>query len=159
DRNMHPLAMSLQVDSAFAIPNELGENKAQAAKLLSGVLGIPRDVLEAKFETGGTFVWVERKLPPGEAGGGANLTLKGMYLQTEEERLYEEREMAGHVLGFVDIDEKGQLGIERELESEIRGQSEKIVVMADARQRWFDGRAAQKERGAGVVLTLDEKIQ
>src|SRR5437899_8582504 len=48
DRNMRPLAMSLQVDSAFAIPSELGENKALAAKLLSGVLGIPRDVLEAK---------------------------------------------------------------------------------------------------------------
>src|SRR5262249_16219300 len=43
DRNMHPLAMSLQVDSAFAIPSELGANKGQAAKLLSGVLGIPRD--------------------------------------------------------------------------------------------------------------------
>src|SRR2546430_16735593 len=61
DRNMRPLAMSLQVDSAFAIPSELGENKALAAKLLSGVLGIPRDVLEAKFEAGGTFVWISRK--------------------------------------------------------------------------------------------------
>jgi cell division protein FtsI (penicillin-binding protein 3) len=63
------------------------------------------------------------------------------------------------VLGFVDLDEKGLMGIERELDSQIRGKSERIVVMADARQRWFDGGEAQRERGASVVLTLDEKIQ
>src|SRR5579859_121477 len=61
DRNMHPLAMSTEVESAFAIPTELGDNKAQAAHLLSGILNIPRDVLLTKFESGNTFVWVSRK--------------------------------------------------------------------------------------------------
>ncbi len=159
DRNMHPLAMSLQVDSAFASPTELGENKALAAKLLSGVLGIPRDVLEAKFESGGAFVWVMRKLPPEKAAAVSALNLKGVYLQKENQRFYPKRELAAHVLGFVDVDEKGSAGIERELDSQIRGASEKIVVMADARQRWFDGGKAKREAGASVVLTLDEKIQ
>ena len=159
DRNMHPLAMSLQVDSAFAAPSELGENKALAAKLLSGVLGIPRDVLEAKFESGGNFVWVMRKLPPEKAAAVSALNLKGVYLQKENQRFYPKRELAAHVLGFVDVDEKGSAGIERELDSQIRGESEKIVVMADARQRWFDGGKAKREAGANVVLTLDEKIQ
>jgi len=59
----------------------------------------------------------------------------------------------------VDLDEKGLGGIEYELDGQIRGKSEKIIVMADARQRWFDGGEAQRERGANVVLTLDEKIQ
>src|SRR5437867_3860277 len=54
DRNMHPLAMSTEVESAFAIPTELGENKALAAHLLSGVLNVPSDVLEAKFNSGAT---------------------------------------------------------------------------------------------------------
>src|SRR2546428_358867 len=49
DRNMRPLAMSTEVESAFAIPTELGENKALAAHLLSGVLNVPNDVLEKKF--------------------------------------------------------------------------------------------------------------
>src|SRR5215831_19001999 len=93
DRNMHPLAMSLQVDSAFAIPSELGANKGQAAKLLSGVLGIPRDVLEAKFESGGTFVWVTRKLPPEKAEAVSALNLKGVYLQKENQRFYPKREL------------------------------------------------------------------
>jgi cell division protein FtsI (penicillin-binding protein 3) len=159
DRNMHPLAMSLQVDSAFASPTELGENKALAAKLLSGVLGIPRDVLEAKFESGGAFVWVMRKLSPEKAAAVSALNLKGVYLQKENQRFYPKRELAAHVLGFVDVDEKGSAGIERELDGQIRGESEKIVVMADARQRWFDGGKAKREAGASVVLTLDEKIQ
>jgi cell division protein FtsI/penicillin-binding protein 2 len=159
DRNMHPLAMSLQVDSTFAIPSELADNKAQAAALLSGVLNIPRDVLEAKFESGATFVWIARKLPPEKREAVEALNLKGIYFQKENQRFYPKRELAAHVLGFVDVDEKGLGGIEYELDDQIRGKSEKIIVMADARQRWFDGGEAQRERGANVVLTLDEKVQ
>ena len=51
DRNMHPLAMSIPVESAFAIPSEIGDDKVLAAQLLSGVLGVPRDVLEARFDS------------------------------------------------------------------------------------------------------------
>src|SRR6266404_2336098 len=159
DRNMHPLAMSLQVDSTFAIPSELGDNKAQAAALLSGVLNIPRDLLEAKFESGATFVWIARKLPPEKREAVEALNLKGIYFQKENQRFYPKRDLAAHVLGFVDLDEKGLGGIEYELDEQIRGKSEKIIVMADARQRWFDGGEAQRERGANVVLTLDEKVQ
>lgn len=159
DRNMHPLAMSMEVDSTFAIPSELGENKALAAKLLSGALGIPRDVLEARFESGATFVWIARKLPPDKKEAVEALSLKGVYFQKENKRFYPKRDLAAHVLGFVDLDEKGLGGIEYELDSQIRGKSEKIIVMADARQRWFDGGEAQRERGVNVVLTLDEKVQ
>src|ERR1700758_3433306 len=159
DRNMHPLAMSVPVESAFAVPAEIGDNKIMAARLLSNVLGVPRDVLEARFQSGGSFVWILRKLPPDKADAVRQLNLKGVYLQSENQRYYPKRELAAHVLGFVDLDEKGLGGIESELDSLIRGKSEKIVVMADARQRWFDGSEARRERGANVILTLDEKIQ
>ncbi len=159
DRNMHPLAMSVPVESAFAVPSEIGDNKSMAAHLLSGVLGIPRDVLMTRFESGGSFVWVLRKLPPDKAEAVRALNLKGVYLQAENQRYYPKRELASHVLGFVDLDEKGLGGIEYALDKVIRGKSEKIVVMADAKQRWFDGGAAQKDQGANVVLTIDEKIQ
>src|SRR5258706_8480195 len=130
-----------------------------AARLLSGVLGIPRDVLDARFQSGGSFVWILRKLPPDKAEAVRSLNLKGVYLQAENQRYYPKRELASHVLGFVDLDEKGLGGIEYALDKVIRGKSEKIVVMADAKQRWFDGGAAQKDQGANVVLTIDEKIQ
>src|SRR5258708_2952624 len=158
DRNMHPLAMSIPVDSAFAVPYELGEEQL-AARLLSGVLGLPRELLEAPLEPSRWFVWIARKLPPDKKEAVEALNLKGVYFQKENQRIYPKRDLAAHVLGFVDLDEKGLAGIEYELDGQIRGKSEKIIVMADAHQRWFDGGAAQRERGANVILTLDEKIQ
>lgn len=158
DRNMRPLAMSISVDSAFAVPSEIVDENL-AARLLSGVVNLPQDVLEARFESSKSFVWISRKLPPEKAEAVTALNLKGVYLQKENQRFYPKRDLAAHVLGFVDVDEKGLGGIEYELDGKIRGKSERIVVMADARQRWFDGGVAQRERGSDVVLTLDEKIQ
>src|SRR5256886_17129021 len=158
DRNRDPLAMSIPADSVFAVPVETGDPQL-AAQLLSRVLGIPSDILEAKLGSAQSFAWVARKVPPDKKEAVEALNLKGVYFQKENQRIYPKRDLAAHVLGFVDLDEKGLGGIEYELDNQIRGKSEKIVVMADARQRWFDGVEAQRERGADVVLTLDEQIQ
>jgi cell division protein FtsI (penicillin-binding protein 3) len=158
DRNLRALAMSVPVKSAFAVPAEIAD-ESLAARLLSGVLGVPQDVLEARMASSRSFVWISRKLPPEKVEAIEGLNLKGIYFQDENQRFYPKRDLAAHVLGFVDPDEKGLAGIEYQLDSQIRSKSEKIVVMADARQRWFDGSEAQRERGANVVLTLDEKIQ
>jgi cell division protein FtsI (penicillin-binding protein 3) len=158
DRNMQALAMSAPVQSVFAVPTEV-KDTAMAARLLSGVLAVPQDVLRQKLDGGGTFVWIQRKLPPEKAEAVKSLNLKGVYFQEENQRYYPKRDLAAHVLGFVDVDEKGLGGIEHEYDDLIRGKGEKIIVMADARQRWFDGGEAQRDRGASVVLTLDEKVQ
>src|ERR1700686_2408821 len=158
DRNMRALAMSVPVKSAFAVPAEIVD-ESLAAHLLSGVVHIPQDVLQARLESSRSFAWISRKLPPEKVEAIEGLNLKGIYFQEENQRFYPKRDLAAHVLGFVDPDEKGLGGIESGLDSQIRGKSSKIVVMADARQRWFDGSEAQRERGANVVLTLDEKIQ
>ncbi len=158
DREMHPLAMSVRVKSAFAVPAEIADEPL-VARLLSGIVNVPQEVLEEHFKSSRSFAWVSRKLPPEKVEAITALNLKGIYFQDENQRFYPKRDLAAHVLGFVDPDEKGLGGIEYELDSKIRGKSEKIVVMADARQRWFDGSEARRERGANVVLTLDEKIQ
>ena len=158
DRNMDPLAMSIPVDSVFADPIDVGDPQL-AARLLSRVLGIPVEILEAKLTSAQNFVWIVRKVPPDKKEAVEALNLKGIYFQKENQRIYPKRDLAAHVLGFVDLDEKGLGGIEYEFDNQIRGKSEKIVVMADARQRWFDAAEAQRERGADVVLTLDEQIQ
>ncbi len=158
DRNMHPLAMSVPVQSVFAVPTEV-KDEGMAVRLLSNVLGIPQDVLRPKLDGGGTFVWIQRKLPPEKAEAVKSLNLKGIYFLEENQRYYPKRDLAAHVLGFVDVDEKGLGGIEHEYDDLIRGKGEKIVVMADARQHWFDGGEAQRDLGASVVLALDEKVQ
>jgi cell division protein FtsI (penicillin-binding protein 3) len=158
DRNMRPLAMSVPVQSAFAIPSEV-KDVPMAARLLSGVLGAPQEYVREKLESGSTFVWIQRKLPPEKVQAIKALNLTGIYFQEENQRYYPKRDMAAHVLGFVDVDEKGLGGIEHEYDGLIRSKGEKIVVMADARQRWFDGGEAQRDQGVNVVLTIDEKIQ
>ncbi len=158
DRNMHPLAMSVPVQSAFAVPSEI-KDVDMATRLLSGVLGAQQDVLREKLESGATFVWIQRKLPAEKVQAISALNLKGIYFQEENQRFYPKRDMASHVLGFVDVDDKGLGGIEHEYDALIRSKGEKIMVMSDAKKRWFDGGEAQADRGVNIVLTLDEKIQ
>src|SRR6201998_710289 len=158
DRNMHPLAMSVPVQSAYAVPAEV-KDKVLAARLLSGVLGVTPEEVREKLDSGSPFVWLKRKLPPAKADAVDSLNLKGIYMQEENQRYYPKRELGSHVLGFVDVDERGLGGIEREYDNLIRSKAEKIMVMKDARQHWFDGSDAEHDHGVNVVLTLDEKIQ
>jgi cell division protein FtsI/penicillin-binding protein 2 len=115
--------------------------------------------MESRLNSSQNFVWIERKLTPEKAEAITALNLKGVYTQPENKRFYPKADLAAHVLGFVDVDEKGLGGIEYALDSQIRGKGEKMVMMADAHQKWFDGAEARSARGANVVLTLDEKIQ
>lgn len=158
DRNMRPLAMSVPVESAFAIPSEIKDTD-MAARLLSGVLRVPPSTLREKLESGSTFVWIKRKMAQEEEEAVRSLNLKGIYFQEENKRYYPKLDMGAHVVGFVDVDEHGLGGIEYEYDNLIRGKGEKIVVMADARQQKFDGSEAHQDPGESVVLMLDEKIQ
>jgi len=158
DRNQRPLAMSVPVQSAFAMPAEI-KDADMAARLLAGALQMPAETVREKLEGGSTFVWLKRKLPQEQEVSVRSLNLKGVYFFEENKRYYPKRDMASHVLGFVDVDEHGLGGIEYEYDSLIRGKAEKIAVMKDARQRWFDGGQARQDHGASVVLTIDEKIQ
>lgn len=63
DRNMHPLAMSVPVKSAFTVPAEIVD-ESLAAHLLSGIVNVPQDVLQARLESSRSFAWISRKLPP-----------------------------------------------------------------------------------------------
>jgi len=158
DCNMHALAKSVLVQSAFAVPAEV-KDKGMAARLLSGVLHMPQDTVREKLDAEGSFAWIKRKLTQEEEVAVRGLNLKGIYFFEENKRFYPMRDMASHVLGFVNVDEHGLGGIEHEYDGLIAGRPEKIVVMKDARQKSFDGAQAQQDRGASVVLTIDEEIQ
>jgi cell division protein FtsI (penicillin-binding protein 3) len=158
DRNMRPLAMSVPVQSAFAVPTEI-RDKDMATRLLAGALEMPQEAVREKLDAEGSFVWIKRKLSQEEESAARELNLKGVYFFEENKRFYPKRDLASHVIGFVDVDEHGLGGIEHEYENFIGGRTEKIVVLKDARQKKFDGRAAQQDHGMSMVLTIDEKIQ
>ena len=158
DRNMNPLAMSVPVDSAFAVPSEIADPE-MVSRLVGKVLDTPAEEIATRLAGSRSFAWIARKLPPEKADRLAAMNLRGIYFQREGGRFYPKRELAAHVLGYVDIDEKGLGGIEYSLDDSIRSKPGKMLILADAHRRWYDSSDKAPDSGTSVVLTLDEKIQ
>ncbi len=158
DRNLNPLAMSVPMNSAFAVPSEIADPQ-MVARLIGKVLEVPADEINTRLASSRSFVWIARKLPPEKAERIANMNLRGIYFQREGGRFYPKRELAAHVLGYVDIDGKGLGGVEYSLDDPIRSKPAKMLILTDAHRRWYDSTDKAPEIGTSVVLTLDEKIQ
>ena len=158
DRNRRELAVSIRVESLFAVPPEVTD-PALAARLLAPVLELEPTTLEDRLRSARSFVWVKRKLGAAQTERVRSLNLAGLHFQSEYKRFYPKRELAAHVLGFVGIDENGLAGIEYALDDVIRGRPRRLVITADGRRRWVERHSQVREEGASVVLTLDEKIQ
>lgn len=158
DRNGRELAVSIGVDSVFAVPADVTD-PALAARLLAPVLGQEATALEDRLRSDRSFVWLKRKLDAPEAERVRSLNLEGIYFQREYKRFYPKRELAAHVLGFVGIDENGLAGIEYALDDVIRGQPQRLLLTADGRRRTVMRHNQVPSEGASVVLTLDENLQ
>ncbi|HUQ49563.1 MAG TPA: penicillin-binding transpeptidase domain-containing protein, partial [Terriglobales bacterium] len=162
DRNGQELAMTVNVDSVFAVPSEVPD-PANTSALLSKILGNdPREIL-AKLEGARSgnknFTWIARKLEAPVAERIRALNLKGVYFQKETKRFYPKRELAAQVLGYVGLDDEGLGGIERTFDDELKGRRGKMLVSIDARQRSLGRVERRPEPGDNIVLTIDEKIQ
>jgi cell division protein FtsI (penicillin-binding protein 3) len=158
DRNGQELAMSISVDSVFAVPSEIPD-QANAANLLAGILKAPPQEVLAKLESSRNFVWIARKLDADTANRIRSLNLKGVNFQKESKRFYPKRELAAQVLGYVGMDDEGLGGIERSYDEKLRGKPGKMLVSVDARNKGLGRVEKQPEPGSSIVLTLDEKIQ
>jgi cell division protein FtsI (penicillin-binding protein 3) len=158
DRNGRELAVSIGVDSVFAVPAEVTD-PLLVARRLAPVLGQEATAVEDRLRSDRSFVWLKRKLDAAEAERVRALKLDGIYFQREYKRFYPKRELAAHVLGFVGIDENGLAGIEYGLDDVIRGQPQRLVLTADGRRRTVMRHNQVPVEGASVVLTLDENIQ
>jgi cell division protein FtsI (penicillin-binding protein 3) len=158
DRQMHPLAMSVAVDSVYAVPSEIPD-RDRVARVLAPVLGMDGGDLRGRFETFRSFCWVKRKISDREAERVRALNLKGVYFQKEMKRFYPKGELAAHVLGYVGLDDNGLAGLEFGMNKLIKGQPGRLLVVADARHRSFLSTEWKGEPGKNVVLTIDENIQ
>ena len=158
DRNDRPLAMSVPVDTCFAVPSEIADPQ-MVAHLLAGVLGISSDDILAHLDSSRTYARIARKLSPETVERIEELNLKGIYFEKEDARFYPKRELAASVLGYVDTDQKGLGGIEYSLDDRIRSEGGRRFVLADAHRRALDSSDRQPQAGQSVVLTLDQNIQ
>ncbi|HMD87395.1 MAG TPA: penicillin-binding protein [Terriglobia bacterium] len=158
DRQMNPLAMSLGVDSVFAVPSELSEPQ-MVASLLAPVLGVDAEELRDRFQAAHSFCWVKRRVTPEEATRVRDLNLKGVYFERETKRFYPKGDLAAQAIGYVGLDDKGLGGIEYALDDQIKGKPGRVLLASDARRRTFHSTEWAGVPGKSVVLTLDEKIQ
>src|SRR5579872_1399152 len=136
DRKGRELAMSVQVDSVFAVPSEIPD-QGTTANLLAGILkSDPKEVL-AKLESSHSFAWIARKLDNDTAARIRGLNLRGIYFQKEPKRFYPKNDLAAQVIGYVGMDDDGLAGIERSFDQRLRGRPGKMLISMDARHRWF----------------------
>ena len=158
DRHGQELAMSIAVDSFFAVPSEIPD-QPMAASLLGRVLKVdPHDLL-AHFRASRTFTWVARKVDAETSKRIHDLGLRGIYSQKESKRFYPNRELGAQVLGYVGLDDEGLSGIEREYDERLRGKPGEMLLSVDAKKRRFSSAEHQPVPGENVVLTIDDKIQ
>ena len=158
DRKGRQLAISIPMDSVFADPAEIKEPD-MVARLLSRVLDVPAEDLEAKIRDSAKPVRLAKKLSADMVERIDEMNLKGVFFQKENRRVYPQHEFLSHVLGWVDVDEKGMGGIEQELDKFIRGRPGRVMVMADGKRQFYDRNEASADPGASVVLTIDQSIQ
>ena len=158
DRKGNELAMSILVDSAFAVPSEVPDLPNAIALITRIGGGDPRMVL-ADCRAHKTFCWVARKANADVIDRIRALNLQGIHFQKESKRFYPKRELSAQVLGYVGTDDEGLSGIEREYDEQLRGQPGRMQISVDARKKWFARIEKEPEAGDNLVLTVDEKIQ
>ena len=158
DRQGHELAMSIMVDSAFAVPSEVPDLPT-AISLITRITGDDSRLVLADCRAHKTFCWVARKANGETIGRIRALNLQGIHFQKESKRFYPKRELAAQVLGYVGTDDGGLSGVEREYDEKLRGQPGRMQISVDARKKWFARIEKEPEAGDNLVLTIDEKIQ
>jgi len=158
DRAGRELAMSVMVDSAFAVPSEV-KDLPTAIHLITRITGDDFNVVLADCRAHKTFCWVARKADDQTIERISSLKLQGIHFQKEPKRFYPARDLAAQVLGSVGMEDSGQSGIEHEFDEQLRGRAGKMLISVDARKQWFSDVEKQPEAGENLVLTLDKNIQ
>lgn len=125
-----PLAVSTPVTSLWANPKELLAKPGQAA-LVAALLDVPAEKFTERLEANRhkTFVYLRRHMPPEVAESILEKKVKGLYGQREYQRFYPAGEVAAHIVGFTNIDDEGQEGIELAYNSWLRGEPGKKKVL------------------------------
>ena len=162
DRAGRELARSVEVESFFAVPVEIEDAQAAAARLAS-VLGLDAGALAERLrrgrETGRDFIWIARRVEDREAEAVRALGLKGVHSTKEPKRRYPNGALAAHVLGFVGMDEAGLAGVEQFHNAALAGERGRLFVEGDARRKSYESEQAPSRPPQSLVLTIDQTVQ
>ena len=161
DRQGRELAVSVEVSSVYAIGEEI-EDPEGAAASLAPLVRSPREKIRERLAEAKGFVWIARKVDPAVADQIRGLKLAGIHLVAEPRRFYPKGNLAGAVLGYVGLDDRGLSGLEYTYENVVRGKPGEMVALTDARRSTYGeaetpGRPAQE--GAALTVSLDSGMQ
>ncbi|MDP1634570.1 MAG: penicillin-binding protein 2, partial [Gallionellaceae bacterium] len=160
DRHGEPLAVSTPVESVWASPQDVRASAQQIIQLAKIVDLSPEEV-KSRLNAPREFVYIKRQLSPQQAGKAISLGIPGISLQREYRRYYPGGEVASHLIGFTDLDDNGQEGIELSMQGLLGGKTGSQQVIKDRRGFIVEDVASLRAPKAGgdVALSIDSKIQ
>ena len=164
DRNGFPLAVSTTVYSVWANPQEFdaaSEHLSSLATLLGMKSKEILTLIKRNQKLKREFVYLKRALSPEVTNQIKLLQMPGVYMQQEYRRYYPEGETTAHVIGFTNIDDKGQEGLELNYNDWLAGEPGKKWVIRDRIGRIIaDVKEVQEQKpGHDLVLSIDRRIQ
>ena len=162
DRHGEPLAVSTPVVSIWAHPEELLSSKDRWAPLTES-LGLTPPVLEKKLRRyrGREFVYLRRHLTPEHGDAVLGLAIPGVYGLQEYRRFYPAGEVTAHLVGFTNVDDQGQEGMELGYNQWLTGQPGEREVFKDPRGRIFKiiSELSPARDGNDMALSIDLRLQ
>ncbi len=163
DRSGEPLAISTPVQSIWLNTRQLKSDEQEKLAQMAKILGIADKDLQAflKKEAGKRFVYIKRQINPDLAEKVKELEITGVYFEKAFKRYYPAGAVSGHLLGFTNIDDVGQEGMEHGYEHILRGKTGKKRVIKDGKGHIIKDIENIEESvpGQDLVLTIDERIQ
>ena len=162
DRNGEPLAVSTPVQSIWVNPTEVAEEDAAIA-ILARELELNAEALASNIKSNSSreFLYVKRRLPPAEADRILDLDIDGVYSQQEYQRFYPQGEVTAHLIGFSNIDDVGQEGLELTYDEWLQGIPGRRQVMKDRRGHIIEelNTIQTAEPGKSLELSIDFHLQ
>ena len=161
DRNGKPLAISTPVESVWVSPQDVAATVSQIKHLAQILdMSVP-EVKERLSDTTRDFVYLKRLIPPGQAEKVVKLGIAGVSLQREYRRYYPDGDVTAQLLGFTNVDDKGQEGMELALQQELGGEDGSQRVIKDRHGNIVEDVANLRapKPGSDVELSIDSRLQ
>jgi cell division protein FtsI (penicillin-binding protein 3) len=160
DRNGQILAASVPAPSIWAIPKDFEATPAQRRDL-ARLLGMGVGDLKERLADNPNFVWLRRQVDEAQAQQIKQLGVRGIYQLGEYKRKYPEGEAVAHVVGFTNVEDRGQEGIELAFQNQLAGRDGTRSVIRDRFGRIVEdiGESVPPADGRDVELSIDSKVQ
>jgi cell division protein FtsI (penicillin-binding protein 3) len=161
DRNGLVLASSLPVKAVWAIPEDVKANPPEKLRELARLLEMPQAELMKKLDSDRTFVYLKRQVEMDTIAKIEKLEIDGIDTRKEYKRYYPQGEVMAHMVGFTNVEDVGQEGIELAGQKSLVGQTGSRRVIKDRLGRIVEdvGMSREPHDGKDITLSVDSKLQ